>query len=299
MIARSSFHRQGRTSSTRRQPFICATSIALLLVAGARPARAANGTFTAVNGGALNSLWSDSGAWLNAVIADGAGFTANFATLDITGPSAIHLDTARTIGNLTFGDTDAATPGTWTLDSNGNPLNVLTLSGAAPTITANGGTGSTLTISTVLAGSEGITFAGNSPILMLGNIGNTYTGDTILKGRVETTNLAPGNLSVFGATTNNVIFDGGYFRIFNTTTATSAGTLVNNLVVNNIGTLEYSGRSSTTGTLTGTGTLNVITHYVRSDNGGNWSGFAGTINVSSGDAGISDFRQTTYGRRRQ
>ena len=40
--------------------------------------------------------------------------------------------------------------------------------------------------------------------------------------------------------------------------------------------------------------FNVITHYVRSDNSGNWSGFTGTINVTSGDAGVSDFRQTTY-----
>jgi len=132
---------------------------------------------------------------------------------------------------------------------------------------------------------------------MAGNIGNTYTGGTILKSRVETTNNnTNANLTIFGAAvaTNTLTFDGGCFRITNTTNATSAGTLVNNLVVDTTGTMEYSGRSATTGTLTGSGTFNVITHYVRSDNGGNWNAFTGTINVSSGDGGIADFRQTTY-----
>ena len=76
--------------------------------------------------------------------------------------------------------------------------------------------------------------------------------------------------------------------------ASSAGSLVNNLVVNTTGTLEMSGRSFTSGTLTGSGTFNVITHFVRSQFDGNWSAFTGTINVTSGDAGVSDFRLNSY-----
>jgi fibronectin-binding autotransporter adhesin len=277
-----------------RRPFICAASIALSLGFAPHATLAADGTWTRLDGGISIGLWSDPTAWLNGIIADGDGATANFATPDIIGPSVISLDTSRTIGNLTFGDSDPSTPANWTLDNGGNPANTLTLSGLSPTITANGGSGSTVTIATVLGGTNGLTYSGNSTVLMNGTVGHTYLGDTVLKSRVETTNVANAILTVFGDPSNSVVFDGGYFRIFNTTTSTSAGTLANNLIVNTTGTIEYSGRSSTTGVLTGNGTLNVITHFVRSDNGGNWSGFTGTINVSSGDAGIADFRQTTY-----
>ena len=214
-------YRRGVAPMKQRKPLICASSIALLLLADAATTRAADGPWTAVAGGAATGFWSDPTAWLNGVIANGAGFTANFTTLDITAASAIHLDSDRTIGNLTFGDIDISTPASWTLDNNADPLNVLTLSAPAPKITANGGTGSALTISTVLAGANGVTFAGNAPILMQGYVGHTYTGDVTLTGRVETTNIANAVLSVFGATTNNVIFDGGYFRILNTITRAS------------------------------------------------------------------------------
>jgi hypothetical protein len=224
-----------------RRPFICAASIALSLGFAPHATLAADGTWTRLDGGISIGLWSDPTAWLNGIIADGDGATANFATPDIIGPSVISLDTSRTIGNLTFGDSDPSTPANWTLDNGGNPANTLTL----------------------------------STVLMNGTVGHTYLGDTVLKSRVETTNVANAILTVFGDPSNSVVFDGGYFRIFNTTTSTSAGTLANNLIVNTTGTIEYSGRSSTTGVLTGNGTLNVITHFVRSDNGGNWSGFTG------------------------
>ncbi|HEV7868143.1 MAG TPA: autotransporter-associated beta strand repeat-containing protein, partial [Chthoniobacteraceae bacterium] len=281
---------------TRPKPLVQAISVLLAAAAAVSESRAADGTWMQLNFGDASGMWSDPAAWAGGVIANGPGFTANFATLDATLPGTIVLDAPRTIGNVLFGDTDPSTPANWTLSNNFDVANVLTLSGPAPTITANAAPGSTLTLNTVLAGTEGVTFAGNNTILSAGNPGHTYTGGTVLKTRVETTNVANAPLTIFGAAlaTNTLTFDGGYFKIFNTTAATSAGTLVNNLIVNTTGTLEYSGRSSTTGTLTGSGVLNVITHYVRSDNGGNWSGFTGTINVTSGDAGTSDFRQTTY-----
>jgi len=284
-------------TARRRTPLAWPVSLACVLTATSfETARAANGTWAHLVGGDARGLWSDPSSWAGGIIANGATFTANFATLDLTLPSTIQLDTPRSIGSLNFGDADPATPANWTLGNNFDPANVLTFSGGAPTITANGGAGSSVTINTLFAGTEGLTILGNSTLFATGNIGHTYTGGTLLKGRVETTNLANATLTIFGAAIadNALTFDGGYFRIFNTQSATSAGTLVNNLVVNTTGTLEYSGRSATTGTLSGNGVFNVITHYVRSDNGGNWSGFTGTINVSSGDAGIADFRQTTY-----
>ncbi len=292
------------TRSATRRPIVGTrfrplAALALLgLCALPSISQAANGTWTALNSGIATGLWSDPLAWSGNVIADGAGSTAFFNTLDITGASVIHLDTARTIGNLTFGDADTNTGANWTLDNNGNAANILTLSGAAPTITVGAlGVANTLTITAVLAGTGGLTFTGPNTTFMAGNIGNTYTGGTIVKSRVETSNNnTNAALTIFGSAvaTNTLTFDGGYFKIANTTSATSAGTLVNNMIVNTTGTLEFSGRSAASGTLTGGGIFNVITHFVRSDNSGNWSGFTGTINASSGDAGIADFRQTTY-----
>src|SRR4051794_14978971 len=280
----------------RINPLTGGISLLVLVGAAMQWAEAASGTWTTLNFGSASGTWSDPINWAGGVIADGAGSLADFSTLDVSVPSTIFLDTPRTIGSMTFGDVDVSTPTTWTLTNNGTAANVLTMSGVKPTITANGGAGSNLTISTILAGTEGLTYAGTSPILMLGAVGHTYTGGTILKGRVETTNVANAALTVFGAAvaSNTLTLDGGYFKIFNTQGNNSAGTLVNNVVVDTTGTIEMSGRSAMSGALTGAGTLNVITHYVRSDNAGNWSGFTGTINVTSGDAGITDFRQTTY-----
>ncbi|MGV3532098.1 MAG: beta strand repeat-containing protein, partial [Chthoniobacteraceae bacterium] len=280
----------------RPSPLAKAISILLTGAAVIPTSRAADGTWTQLLDGLATGLWSDTSSWQGGIIADGAGFTADFSTLDVTFDSEIHLDSPRTLETLIFGDADPLTPVNWTLANNFDPANVLTLSGDAPTIRANGGAGTTLTINTVIAGTEGLTYDGSSTIRMAGNVGHTYTGGTTLKGRVETTNVANAPLTIFGAAVadNALTFDGGYLRIFNTTASTSAGSLLNDLIVDTTGTLEYSGRSFTSGTLTGSGVLNVITHYVRADNGGNWSNFAGTINVTSGDAGVSDFRQTTY-----
>ena len=63
------------------------------------------------------------------------------------------------------------------------------------------------------------------------------------------------------------------------------------------GSLYLDGRSSNTGTLTGAGTFNIYTSYVRGDLNGNWSNFTGTINTFSSTRGVADIRfgNATYG----
>jgi autotransporter-associated beta strand protein len=51
-------------------------------------------------------IWGSTTNWQGGVIADGAGNTAHFDTLDITTPLTVLLDTSRTIGNLYIGDTN-------------------------------------------------------------------------------------------------------------------------------------------------------------------------------------------------
>ncbi|MDP6523469.1 MAG: hypothetical protein QGH15_04535 [Kiritimatiellia bacterium] len=78
--------------------------------------------------------WSNLNSWSGGIIADGPGNTADFSTIDISTELTVAVDTARTIGNLTFGDTDASSAAGWTLTQTGT--NDLTLaSGGTITIT--------------------------------------------------------------------------------------------------------------------------------------------------------------------
>ena len=114
-------------------------------------AEAATGTWTNTAGGTWSN--ADTGNWAGGIVADGSGNTANFNTLDITATTTVSLGEPRTIGNLIFDDTDNTTVARWILDNGGSASNILTLSGAAPTITVNtlgagSLTNSTATIST-------------------------------------------------------------------------------------------------------------------------------------------------------
>lgn len=163
-------------------------------------ARAADGTWNTTTN---NALWSEPGNWLDSSIADGPTSTAYFNNLDITAATTVNLDGARTLQRLYFGDTTAG-GGSWILANNGNAANVLTLSGDA-TITVDAmasvnNTGSNVTISAVIAGTNGLTkngaganstsnnnTAGTGTLTLAG--ANTYTGATnIQTGTIRATN---------------------------------------------------------------------------------------------------------------
>ena len=69
---------------------------------------------------------------------------------------------------------------------------------------------------------------------MAGTLLNTYTGGTVLRNRVEVTSYSTAPFATFGSAvaTNTLTFDGGYFKMFETSSHTQQGALVNNLVVN-------------------------------------------------------------------
>ena len=52
--------------------------------------------------------WSDTTKWAGGTVANGIDCTADFSTLNITVNPTVTLDTARTIGNLIFGDAAVA-----------------------------------------------------------------------------------------------------------------------------------------------------------------------------------------------
>ena len=141
---------------------------------GALNLQAQSGVWTNVVSG---GLWSNGANWLNGTVATGSGNAANFNQVDLTAdPTVIHLDSARTIGNLIFGDINLNTAAGWVLDNNGTPGNILTLAGTTPSISVNPlANGKAATISSVMAGTAGLTKVGTGA-LTLGGATDTFTG---------------------------------------------------------------------------------------------------------------------------
>lgn len=269
--------------------------------------RAADGTWSVDE----NGNWSDDTKWASSVIADGAGFTANL-TNDQTADATVTLDSARTIGHIVFSDADIVTPASWTVTG----ANTLTLDATAPTVTVNSlATGSTATISSVIAGSAGLTKLGAGTLVLSGL--NTYTGITTATAGTLTIN---GNAIKTGILVNGgtmivnsgntlsagVTVDSGTLNLLGANTYSAAttinggtvnaaiagalgsGNLVNNgtlnLTATTAGDITYTGMN----TVTGSGTINVSLLSAGTANtnftstrllNGNYSGFNGTINV--------------------
>jgi fibronectin-binding autotransporter adhesin len=178
--------------------------------------------------GASNTALAASGTWINTAsggawsgifnwsivkgvheVATGTGGTADFSTLDITVDNTVHLDSARTIGNLKFGDTSASN--NWILDNDGNAANVLTLAvnSGSPTITVNN---DTATISAVLAGTQGLAVSGGgvtAELILSGNNsfsgGVTINSGNLVLGNAAALNSGSLNTMSFGAGSTGIL----------------------------------------------------------------------------------------------
>lgn len=134
----------------------------LLLIAGVFTLKAASGTWTNDASGS----WSGSANWLNGIVADASGSTADFSAINLTANRTITLDAAHTLTTLKFGD--LVPDSGWTLSG----ANTLTLAGTTPTINV---LNQNATISSVVAGAVGMTKAGLGT-LTLGGTTETFTG---------------------------------------------------------------------------------------------------------------------------
>ena len=148
----------------------------------------------------LGGSWPTAGNWFNNTVASGTGITADFSRLNLPNDTTVTVDGARTIGNLKFADATASH--NWTLDTgSADPLTLATSSGT-PTITV---TNMTATVSTVLAGTNGMAKAGGGNLVLTES--NAYTGGTTLSAGQLTINnanaLAGGALTITGGTLGN------------------------------------------------------------------------------------------------
>ena len=127
-----------------------------LSTGAALTAQGANGIWTDLSPAAD---WSNANtaSWTGGIVADGAGNTADFSTVNLPADTSLNVVDPRTIGNLIFGDTEIVnSPASWSLSGN-----TITLAGTTPTITVGAlGDGKSVTIGDVLAGTAGLTKAG-------------------------------------------------------------------------------------------------------------------------------------------
>ncbi|MDZ7620428.1 MAG: autotransporter-associated beta strand repeat-containing protein [Patescibacteria group bacterium] len=160
-----------------------------------------NGTWTNPAGGG----WTQNANWSGGLIANGAGSTADFSTLDLTADATVTVDTQRVIGHLRFSDTAAeGSPETyksWTLNAGTAGALILDVDSGAPTITVGNGAA---TINVPIAGSRGLTKTGTGRLTLSG--ANVYSGETRVEGAGV---LAISNATALGATNEGTTVVGG------------------------------------------------------------------------------------------
>ncbi len=176
----------------------------------------ANGTWLQTVPGTYS--WDDTtnNVWQGNVPADGAGFTANFNTINPTGDITVNLDIApHSIGSLIFGDTDTSSAAGWNIGGT-NGLTMDTGLATPATITVNAfGAGKVVTINSPFFSFSGLNKTG-AGTLVLTNATNSLGGTTTVSG-----GTLQGNATSLGAVdildNANVTFDQGAAGTFNNT----------------------------------------------------------------------------------
>ncbi|HTY88281.1 MAG TPA: autotransporter-associated beta strand repeat-containing protein [Candidatus Acidoferrum sp.] len=191
---------------------------------------------------------------------------------------ALYVDTAF----VTFDNTGSNSPSI-NLSTNLLPGSVMVTGTRNYTFAGAGGLGGNLVLAKSGAGS-----------LTVGTT-NTYTGGTILSNGTIILNSAGVNLVGLG--NGPITFAGGTLE-FNGFTGSSSPDCLGNtnallVPTDQTGTIRVPQRflsPGLAGTLSGSGTLNLVVTYVRGDISGNWTNFSGKINVLSNGTVTNDFR---------
>ena len=251
--------------------FVCAVGC---FAASSLAVAQTSGTWTSASGG----TWSNTGNWSGGFVASGTGALADFSTLNITGTQTVALDTAYTLGSLSFGDTTTSSTGSWLISNGGTIANTLTLnagSGTTPKITVSGMGSGNATISARVLGTSGF---------ILNDTNTVNPGTLVLSG----SNGFTGNVTVNSGTlafqntgTNGFAYNGW-----------SSGTLQ----------LNAAGLSISTGALTsfaraivlGAGTSTIVNQGTALNEITGVISGAGALYLGSSSAGIGLASTYTY-----
>jgi len=274
-----------RSNSHRRSLFPCRLLVvpACLIFASLQTSRAADGTWTLISSGNASGTWVDTTTanWSGGTVASGSGFTADFSTLDITANSTITLGAARTIGNLTFGDTSTTTAANWILAGSGS--NILTLAGTTPTITVNTLSTNSTTITAAIAGSSGFTKAGTGRLILNGTHSSLTGAITVSAGTLDLYDTTSAYANDISLSTSSSVLDAA--NTGSNTTITVSGNITGAGKVtktSGVSTLVLTGDNTYSGgTSLSAGTLVI-------GNGLNNSIGTGTLTLSSGAFRASD-----------
>lgn len=229
----------------------------------------ASGTWLPTTAGPFN--WSDSANWASGIIAIGAGRTA-FFTPDITAAQVVNLDSALTIGNITFTDSVSSSHN---LTITGDNILTLDVGSNRPVVSVTQ-SNRQLSIYSVLAGSRGLEVSGPGTLGLLQTVSNSLTGGI---------HLNQGNLNVSAtALNNNLITVSGNSSFTAANGLTSSGGLTLNAdCVLSSGT--NNGTYTLSGAVTGSGTF-TLTQIGGGSNTINWSStsntFGGVVNFATG-----------------
>lgn len=249
----------------------CLFAAAALLTVGAPPsARAANIFFdqngTAAGTGATGAASFNGAFWVNAVAATTIPGTAAAAAYTFTSADVAYF-IGGTVQTITLA---SATTLNGINDQTGMTFtgSTFTLAGTAPSI--NVLTAKTTTISSILAGTAGLTKAGAGTLVLSGT--NTYTGGTFLTAG----KLSAGVDANLGATAGGLTF--------NTGTLLSSGTFstARAVTMTGAGTIEVAASQNLTmtGVIAGAGALTKTGAGILTLNGANT--YTGATAVSAG-----------------
>jgi len=222
-------------------------------------------------------VWDTATNWSANVIASGSGGTADFSQLDLTADTTVSLASSRTIGNLTFGNTDASPAANWIVSNGGTYADTLVLAGS-PQITVNNlGTGKSATINAVITGTAGFNKLGTGKLVLAGT--NNYSGTTAIgAGEVDfsagcQTNMATISVGNVAGSTGTMGITGGVLTMYS-----SGGFYLG----------QATGGAVGVGVVNQTGGVLSFTSANASFLVGNGSYSSGTYNLSGGTL------QTTY-----
>jgi len=225
--------------------------------------RAQTGAWT----NSVNGNWSATTNWLGGVVANGSGNTAYFTNVYSAVPT-ITLDTARTNGNLTFGNASGYISNNVTIS--GSQTLTLTKSGSTPVITCwplKSAGNSACIITCPLSGNQGLTKSGTGSLWLEANNQSLSGPLTIAQGRL----FCYANGNALANVSSVVISNGCYLDFYNISVNLSA----TNFILNGMGATQDGQLKSTLysdGTTTGTAgsfTINgTVTLNATSDIGG-------------------------------